>query len=120
VVLTTEPKVFSELAPLFCKSCTKFVRNDCKAAVDWLDSPDAVLEAAPPVLEAAPPVLEAVPPVLEAVPPVLEAVPPVLEAVPPVLEAVPPKSPINFSKAEFRFDSTLDDKPEEESVLLST
>ena len=43
-----------------------------------------------------------------------------LVPLPAVLEVLPPKSPISFSNAELRFDSALDDRLEEESVLLST
>ena len=53
VVLTLEPKEFREFAPLFCRSCKKFVRNDCKAEVDWPEAaadPLAVLLPAPDVL----------------------------------------------------------------------
>ena len=38
----------------------------------------------------------------------------------PVLEAPPLRSPINFWNAVLRLDSTLDDRPEEEPVLLMT
>jgi len=34
VVLTLEPKGLNEFAPLFLRSCAKFVKNDCNAAVD--------------------------------------------------------------------------------------
>jgi len=33
-VLTLEPKGLNEFAPLFLRSCAKFVKNDCNAAVD--------------------------------------------------------------------------------------
>ena len=84
-VLTLDPKEFSEVAPLFCRSCMKFVRKDCRAAVDWPEG------AADP-----------------------------LAVLLPALEVLPPKSPINFSNAEFRFDSAFDDRLEEEPVVLST
>jgi hypothetical protein len=91
-----------------------------------LEEPPAVLLL---VLEAPPAVLLLV---LEAPPAalllVLEAPPAalllVLEAPPAalllVLEAPPLRSPINFWNAVLRLDSTLDDKPEEEPVLLIT
>lgn len=85
VVLTLDPRELNEFAPLFCKSCMKFVRNDCNAEVDW---PDA---AADP-----------------------------LAVLPAVLEVLPPKSPISFSNAELRFDSALDDRLEDETVVLRT
>ena len=81
MVLTLVPRELSEFAPLFCRSCRKFVRNDCRAALDVLPPLDVLL---------------------------------------PAFEVLPPKSPINFSNAELRFDSALDDRLKEESVLLST
>ena len=92
LVLTLDPKELNEFVPLFCRSCRKLVRKDCNAEVDW---PDAAADPLAVLL-------------------------PVPEALPVVLEVLPPKSPISFSNAELRLDSTLDDRLEEEPVVLST
>jgi len=107
VVLTLAPTGFSECAPLFCRSCAKFVRNACKADVE-LGAVVGALAAAVPVVEA----LAAAVPVVEA----LAAVPAV-EVVPAAL-VVPLKSLINLSNAELRFDNRRWDTPPEEPVLL--
>jgi hypothetical protein len=73
VVLTLVPKALNELPPLFCRSCRKPVRKDCRAEVELDAEPGAVL---------------------------------------------PPKSPINFWNAELRDDKALEDRLDEESVLL--
>ncbi len=97
VVLTLVPTGFSECAPLFCRSCAKFVRNACKAEVE--------LGAAVEVLAAAVPAVEPL------------AAAPAVEGVPAAL-AVPLKSLINFSNAELRFDNKRCDTPPEDVVLL--
>jgi hypothetical protein len=97
VVLTLEPTGFSECAPLFCRSCAKFVRNACKAEVGL----GAVVEG-----------LAAVVPVVEAL-----AAAPAVEGVPAAL-VVPLKSLINFSNAELSFDNRCCDTPPDEPVLL--
>ena len=110
VVLTLEPRALRELAPLFCRSCTKLVRKDCRAAVDWLEPAAEVLVA---LLSVVPAVLLALELLL-----VVEVLP-VLELLSAPV-ALPPKSAMSFWNAVLRFDSVLDDRPEDESVLLSS
>ena len=103
VVLTLVPTGFSECAPLFCKSCAKFVRNACKAEVELGAAVEALAAAVPEVEVPAAAVPAAVVPAVEVVPAAL---------------AVPLKSLINFSNAELRFDNRFCDTPPEEPVLL--
>jgi hypothetical protein len=106
VVLTLAPTGFSECAPLFCRSCAKFVRNACKADVELGAVVEALAAAVPAVEALAVEALAAVP-----------AVVPAVEIVPAAL-VVPLKSLINLSNAELRFDNRRWDTPLEEPVLL--
>lgn len=103
VVLTLEPTGFSECAPLSCRSCAKFVRNACKAAVGLGVEVEALAAVAPEVEVPAAAVPAAALPAVEVVPAAL---------------AVPLKSLINFSNAELSFDNRCCDTPPEEPVLL--
>jgi hypothetical protein len=90
-VLTVPPNALTELLPLFCRSSSRFVKNDCNAAV-----PDvAELVAAAPAVE------------VVAAPVALVAV--VLDAG-VVADVLPPKALISCVKALLSVEIAFDDK----------
>lgn len=98
VVLIVPPSGFSELPPLFCRSPSKLVRNDCNAAVpDGFDVVELV-----PALAAAVEVADDAP----------------VAADVEVADELPPRSLINWLKALLRFAIAFDDKVE--PVVLVT
>ena len=115
VVLIVPPSGFSELPPLFCRSPSKLLRNDCNAAVpDGFDVVELVL----PLVDAAG--LEAAAGVTAdgATPAGVPAAGAVLAAGVAVVAELPPRALINWLKALLRFAIAFDDKLE--PVVLVT
>ncbi len=81
-MLIVPPRLFSELLPLFCRSLSRLVKNDCNAA-----DPEVVAEVVPAVEVAAGVALAAVLPVAVA-----------------LAEVLPPSALISCVKALLRFE----------------
>lgn len=103
-MLIVPPSVPSELLPLFCRSLSRFDRNDCNAAVpEEAGVVDAAAVAVPLVVAVA---LEAA-----AVVPAVAGVDaaPVPEAA-VLADVLPPSALINWVNALLRFEIAPDDK----------
>lgn len=106
-MLTVPPNALTELLPLFCRSSSRFVKNDCNAAVpDVVELAAAVLE--PVEVEAAAVAVELVAAPVALVAALLD------EGV--VADVLPPRALINCWKALLSVEIVFDD--EFEPVVL--